>query len=67
MWFQTVIYVILKDKNGRFILDENLSCLGMIPPRISCIQQCQCGSNIYTISQLPCVKIYVNVISQEYE
>ena len=51
MWFQNVIYVIWKMQNRRLILDENLSCLGMFEPRISCIQQCKCGSNIYNIKE----------------
>ena len=37
MWFQPVIYVILKDRNGRLILDESLSYLDMIEPHISSI------------------------------
>ena len=35
MWSQNVIYVILKDRNGKLILDENRSFLGMMEPHIS--------------------------------
>ena len=38
MWFQTVIYVILKDRNVGLILDENLSFLDMMEPHLSSIQ-----------------------------
>ena len=41
--------VILKDRNGRFIMNENLSILDMMEPHISSIQQFQCGSNICNI------------------
>ena len=40
-------YVILKDRNGRRILDEILLSLDMMEPYISSIQSCHCGSDIY--------------------
>ena len=43
-------YVILKGQNGGLILNENCSFWDMVEPRISSIEQCQCGSNICNIN-----------------